>query len=70
MDYVKTMELHGSLFEDDCSTGSISSVFTSFYIDYTEPLKALKRFKENTGWVLRELLDGHEFLVILPTGDQ
>ena len=70
MDYVKTMELHGSLFEDDCSTGSISSVFTSFYIDYTEPLKALKRFKENTGWVLRELLDGHEFLVIFPTGDQ
>jgi hypothetical protein len=69
VDYIKTMELRGSLFEDNCTTGAISSVFTNFYVDHTEPLEALKRFKENTGWVLGELFDGHEFLVILPTGD-
>lgn len=68
VDYVKNMELHGSLFEDNCMTGAVSSVFTSFYVDHTEPLEALEKYKAEDGWVLGELLDGHEFLIILPTG--
>jgi hypothetical protein len=63
--YVKDMEPRGSLFEDKCTTGAISSVFTSFYVDHDEPLEALDEYKKS-GWVLGELLDGHEFLIILP----
>ena len=36
--YVKTMQLHGSLFASDCNTGAVSSVFTGFYVDHQEPL--------------------------------
>ena len=64
--YVKDMVLHGSLFDANCTTGAVSSVFTSFYVDHSEPLEALDKYKQN-GWVLGELLDGHEFLIILPT---
>jgi len=66
MAYIKEVELRGSLFDNECPTGAISSVFTSFYVDHDEPLEALNMYKE-TGWVLGDLLDGHEFLLILPT---
>jgi hypothetical protein len=64
--YIKDTELRGSLFDDECTTGAVSSVFTHFYVDHDEPLEALAEYKK-TGWVLGELLDGHEFLIILPT---
>jgi hypothetical protein len=67
VEYIKNMDLRGSLFDDDCSTGVVSSAFTSFYVDHNEPLEALKEYKRRGGWVLGELLDGHEFLIILPT---
>lgn len=40
-------------------------MYTEFYVDHTEPLEALEVFKKR-GWCLGELLDGHEYLVILP----
>jgi hypothetical protein len=66
IEYVKNMEFCGSIFKNNCITGAISSVFTSFYVDHTEPLEALDKYKGN-GWVLGKPFD--EFLIILPTGD-
>jgi hypothetical protein len=54
------------LFKDNCISGAVSCMYTEFYVDHTEPLEALDIFKQNRGWCLGELLDGHEFLVILP----
>ncbi|KAF8548633.1 hypothetical protein OG21DRAFT_1479135 [Imleria badia] len=64
--YLQEAELCGSLFEEDCTSGAISSVFTGFYVDHDEPLEALSVYKARGQWVLGELLDGHEFLTILP----
>jgi len=64
--YVKDMELHGSLFKDGCTTGTISCAFTNFYVDHNEPLEALAAYKAGKCWVLGELLEGHKFLIILP----
>lgn len=61
------MDLCGSLFDDDCTTGAVSSTFMSFYVNHNEPLEALKEYKRHGGWVLGELLDGHKYLIILPT---
>jgi hypothetical protein len=43
----------------------VSSVDTNFFVDHTEPLEALAFVKENMDWPLGELIDGHEFLLIL-----
>ena len=60
------MELRGSLFEDKVMSGAGSSVFTSFYVDHTEPLTALAKYKARNQWLLGDLLEGHEFFMILP----
>jgi len=64
--YLQDAELHGSLFEENCTSGAISSVFTNFYVDHAEPLVALSIYKARQQWVLGELLDGHEFIIIVP----
>jgi hypothetical protein len=72
IDYVRGMQLRGSLFAENvgvapaCESGAISTVFTEFYVDHKEPLAALKVFKEAGKWTFGELLEGHEFLIILP----
>lgn len=66
------MQLHGSLFNKDCTSGAGSSVFTEFYVDHDEPLAALQVFKERGKWSddMGELLEGHEFLIILALPDR
>lgn len=64
--YLKLAKLRGSLFQKDYDPGVVSSVFTEFFVNHEEPLAALSMFKEKGGWSLGELLDGHEYLVILP----
>ena len=62
------MKLRGSLFKDvevAPEPGVISLVFTEFYVDHEEPLAALQTFKNTGKWSLGELLDGHEYLIIL-----
>jgi hypothetical protein len=66
--YLKNIKLRGTLFED-CSPNVVSCVYTEFFVDHDEPLEALKVFKEKGRWCLGDLLDGHEFLVILPIPD-
>lgn len=63
--YIKDKELNGSIFDDECRTGAISSVLTNFYTNHDEALEALVEYKR-TGWVLGELLNSNEFLIILP----
>ena len=43
--YLKSTQLCGLIFEADCNTGAVSSVFTEFYIDHDKPLEALDKFK-------------------------
>ncbi|KAF5323171.1 hypothetical protein D9619_013734 [Psilocybe cf. subviscida] len=68
INYLKpeNVPLRGSLFENDCASGAISSAFTQFYVDHAEPLEALHEFMASGRWCLGELLEGHEFLVIVP----
>lgn len=39
--YVKDAEFHGSIFDSENTSGVILLVYTSFFVDYVEPLKAL-----------------------------
>lgn len=39
--YVKDAELRGSLFAPQDMSGAVSSVYTKFFVDHTEPLEAL-----------------------------
>jgi len=43
--YVKDVDLRGSLFDTGRTNGVVSSVYTNFFIDHTEPVEAL-------AWVL------------------
>jgi hypothetical protein len=65
IDYLKNIKLRGSLFED-YSSGVVSCAFTEFYVDHLEPLNALKVFEGSGRWCLGKLIDGHEYLIILP----
>ena len=58
--------MRGSLFRENCDSGAVSSVFTGFYVDHAEPLKALEQYKAIGQWCLGDLLDGHEFLAVFP----
>ena len=59
--YVKEAELRGRLFDPEDTSGVISSVYTKFFVDHTEPLEALSWVREGLDWPLGELLDGYEF---------
>jgi hypothetical protein len=67
IDYVQSARLQGSLFHPADSSGLVSCVDTGFFVDHEEPLEALRWVKENMDWPLGELLDGHEFIMVLPT---
>ena len=62
--YLNSAQLCGSIFQVDCSTGAVSSVFTEIYVDHKEPLEVLDDFKAHGHWCLGELLNGHEYLVV------
>jgi hypothetical protein len=63
--YIKDAKLSGSLFNPEDTNGVVSSVDTGFFVDHEEPLEALLWVRENMNWPLGELIDGHEFLLIL-----
>ncbi|KAG1885931.1 uncharacterized protein F5891DRAFT_968999 [Suillus fuscotomentosus] len=64
--YLQAAQLSGSLFQDSSTSDAISSVFTEFYVDHTEPLTVLEQYKKKGQWCLGELLGGHEFLAVFP----
>ena len=63
--YVNEAALRGSLFHLHDTSGAVSSVYTKFFVDHTEPLEALAWVREGLDWPLGDLLDGHEFLLII-----
>ena len=68
--YLSDVQLVGSIYEkepavnNDDTIQAVSLVQSNFFVDHTEPLAALAQLQDN--WVLGPLLDGHEFLVVLP----
>lgn len=68
IEYVRKAVPRGKLFEPYDASGVISFVYTDFFVDHTEPLEALRWVRqEGPEWPLSELLDGHEFLLIMET---
>lgn len=67
--YLKSAELRGSVFQPDTQGDLVSSVFTNFPVDHQEPLEVLQKWEEDhqTKWPLGVLLEGHEFLCVVPT---
>ena len=63
--YVMNAKLRGSLFDVEDTSGLVSSVDSGFFVDHGEPLEALEWVRESMDWPLGELLDGHEFVLIL-----
>ena len=65
VNYINGAKLRGSLFDSTVNDGTISSVDTQFFVDHTEPLEILGTVRNEIFWPLGELVDGHEFLLIL-----
>ena len=63
--YVRDAKVSGSLFDPEDTSGMVSGVNTNFFVDHTEPLEALAWVRDHVDWPLGELIDGHEFLLIL-----
>ena len=63
--YIKDAKLRGHVFSPGDTSGLVSCVDTGFFVDHAEPLEALELVREELDWPLGELLDGHEFLLIL-----
>lgn len=66
VEYLKSAPLRGSLFQDDVTDGSISSIDTAFFVDHTEPNRILAQYVADNKWALGELVEGHEFVVLVP----
>lgn len=64
--YVANAKLCGTLFNNNDTSGMISGVDTGFYVDHEEPLEALQWLRQFMEWPLGDLLDGHEFLLVIP----
>jgi hypothetical protein len=69
--YLSHTQVVGSIFDNqhllavDINQQSVSLVKTDFFVDHKEILMILKGIQES--WILGPILDGHEFLVVLPT---
>lgn len=70
--YVRTAKVHGSLFFEqrnvhdgmEINDGAVSTAFTDFLVDHTEPLAAMEKIrKEDLKWPFGVLPRGHEFLL-------
>ncbi|KAI1754175.1 hypothetical protein F4782DRAFT_45539 [Xylaria castorea] len=65
VDYVRNAKLRGRLFDPEDTSGLVASVDTGYFVDHEEPLEALARVRESMDWPVGELLEGHEFILIL-----
>ncbi|KAF8921101.1 hypothetical protein CPB85DRAFT_1487079 [Mucidula mucida] len=69
VEYLRTAKLVGTAFDkESTSLNTVSSALTNFFVDHEEPLRALTEFREKYGrdaWPLGDLLDGHEYMIIV-----
>lgn len=70
IDYIKNAKPYGTLFNSPNDDGAVSSANTAFYVDHAEPFEALHRVQEIFQWPLGDLIEGHEFLLIIATKPQ
>lgn len=66
IEYIRQAKLRGSLFDSTDSTGLVSGVDSSFFVDHSEPLEALQAVRDELEWPLGDLPDGHEYLLVIP----
>lgn len=64
--YIRKARQCGTLFKTKDSTGLVCGVDTGFFVDHEEPLEALEIVRQIWQWPLGDLVDGHEYLLILP----
>ena len=62
VEYLRTAELGGAF--KGTPDGSYL-VNTSFFVDHTEPKAILRTYVAEGKWAFGELIDGHEFLVLI-----
>jgi hypothetical protein len=66
VEYVRTAKLHGSLFDDNMSDGTVSCADTGFFVDHTEPLEAFAAVHaKGISWPFGRLPEGYEFLAFV-----
>jgi hypothetical protein len=76
VEYVKTAELNGSLFEQQTcfgrieSTGNaVSCAFTKFWVDHKKPDAVLEEVRKTRHWPLGENPEGCEYVVLIKRAD-
>lgn len=66
VEYVRTARLHGSLFDNKVSDGTVSCADTNFFVDHAEPDAALEAVpSRGPKWPPGRLPEGHEFLALM-----
>ncbi|KAG6909340.1 hypothetical protein DXG01_000940 [Tephrocybe rancida] len=69
VNYISGAKPFGLALDPTSPSNTVSLIMTDFYVDHTEPLQALAEFRAKPGnseaWPLGELLQGHEFLLIV-----
>ncbi|SPO00483.1 uncharacterized protein DNG_03232 [Cephalotrichum gorgonifer] len=64
VEYIREAAPMGTAFDEDDPSGLVSGADSEFYVDHTEPLKALEAVRQEC-WPLGDLPDGYEFLLLL-----
>ncbi|KAI0737885.1 hypothetical protein C8Q80DRAFT_1222624 [Daedaleopsis nitida] len=64
--YLKDAQVRGSLFDASVADGTVSSANTNFFVNHEEPNTILSHYLAENNWSLGNLLEGHEFIVLLP----
>jgi hypothetical protein len=62
--YIRGARPRGSVFEMDSSDDCISCIDTQFFVDHTEPMSALERARHERPWLLGELQEGCEWVLM------
>ena len=69
VNYIKGATLRGRLHQPVVSTEDdtvVSLIDTQYPIDHAEPNEALAEYRKLDNWPLGSLLEGHEFLLLVP----
>ncbi|KAI0772522.1 hypothetical protein BD413DRAFT_612660 [Trametes elegans] len=61
--YLKGAQLRGAFLGEE---GGSFSAFTGFFVDHHEPLQVLQTYMSRDRWSFGDLLNGHEFLILVP----
>ncbi|CDO68599.1 hypothetical protein BN946_scf184996.g30 [Trametes cinnabarina] len=60
---ISHLQLRGAFLGEE---GGSFSAFTAFFVDHNEPLQVLQTYMSRDRWSFGDLLDGHQFLILVP----